>query len=86
MQRLRSGLLVLSILAVVAVPAALPAPAFASDVPATTDLKVPKVLVDWVKKNAAALYIVFDEIMDDLTGCPCPPPPADPPPTLPPPY
>jgi hypothetical protein len=79
-QRLCRVLLVLALL--FATPALNPAPALAADVPATTDFKVPKPLLDWAKKNAAALYIIFDEVMDDLTGCDCPTPPApmEPPP------
>jgi hypothetical protein len=83
LQGIRRGILVLSTLAMaLALPALDPTPAHAADVPATADIKVPRVVVDWIKKNAAALYIIFDEIMDDLTGCPCPPPQVPPPPPM----
>ena len=81
-QRSCRAFLVLALL--LAAPALHPVPAHAADVPATADFRVPKPLFDWAKKNAAALYIVVDEIIDDLTGCDCPPPPA--PYTPPPPY
>ena len=66
---------------VLALALAAPAAAHAADVPPATEFRVPKPLLDWARKNAAALYIIFDEIMDDLTGCDCPPTaPAPPPP------
>jgi hypothetical protein len=87
--RLRVGILVLAVVTACAVgtPAG-PAPAFASDVPATGDLKIPKAAIDWLRKNAAALYIVIDELIEDLSGCGCPPPPPPdvPPYSPPPPY
>jgi hypothetical protein len=63
------------------------APAHAADVPAGVDVSVPKPVREWLKRNALALYIVFDEMMDDVFGG-CPPPstpqpdpvPIDPPP------
>jgi hypothetical protein len=78
MQRLRLVILVLAL--AVVVPAARPTAVHAADVPATTDIRIPNVVIQWVKKNAMALYIVFDEIMDDITGSHCPPPQVPPPP------
>lgn len=81
-QKLRPALLLFAL--VLFAPAFAPMPARAADVPAGVDVRVPKPLIDWVRKNAATLYIVLDEIVDDLTGgCGCPPPP--PPPYEPPP-
>jgi hypothetical protein len=81
-QKLRPALLLLAL--VLCAPALAPSAARAADVPAAVDVRVPKPLIEWVKKNATTLYLVFDEIMDDLTGgCDCPPPPTppyDPPP------
>ena len=78
MHRLRLVILVLAL--AVVVPAACPLPAHAADVPASTNIRIPNVVIQWVKKNWMGLYLVFDEIMDDLTGCHCPPPQVPPPP------
>jgi len=81
-QKLRPALLLLAL--VLGAPALAPVPARAADVAAGVDVKVPKPLIEFAKKHATALYIIFDEIVDDLTGgCGCPPPP--PPPYEPPP-
>lgn len=77
-QRLRLVILVLAL--AVAVPTLGPGSARAADVPASTDVGIPKPLRDWLKKNAIALYVILDELVDDLTGCDCPPPQAPPPP------
>ena len=77
---LRLGVLVLILL--FAAPLVAPVAAHADTVPATTDIHIPKPIWDWLKKNAMGLYIVFDELIDDIFGCDCPPPP--PPPTSPP--
>ena len=79
---LRLGVLVLALL--FAAPVVGPAAAHAESGPAaTTDIHIPKPIWDWIKKNAMGLYIVFDEIMDDVFGgCdgPTPPPPPPQPP------
>jgi hypothetical protein len=69
----------------VALPTVFATSARAGADPITTDVKVPKPLVDWLQRNGPTLYIIFDEIMDDLFGCGCspPPPPVEPPPSLP---
>ena len=75
-QRLR--LAVLGLALAVAVSASAPASASAAVPGANVDIKVSKAVIDWVKKNLPALYIIVDEIIDDLTGCGCPPPPPVP--------
>ena len=66
-----------------------PGDARAEAAPAVADLGVPKPIRDWIKKNALGLYIVFDEIMDDVFGSghtlppPPPPQPEEPPPYVP---
>lgn len=76
---LRLGVLVLALL--IAAPVVGPVPAHAASTPAAmTDIHIPKPIWDWLKKNAMGLYIVFDEIMDDIFGgCDGPPPPPPPP-------
>ena len=81
-QRFRFVILVLAL--AVMLPAAHPSPAQAADMPVVTEGGIPKVVIEWVKKNWTSLYLVFDEIMDDLTGCHCPPPQVPPPPPPPP--
>ena len=70
----------------VALPGTLATPARAGTEPIRTDIKVPKAVVDWLKRNGPTLYIIFDELMDDLF-CGCPPPPPlpeeEPPPYVP---
>ncbi len=67
-----------------AAPATVVPVAHASTEPAQTDLGIPRLLLDWLKRNGPTLYIIFDEIMDDLFGCDCPPPPGEEPPPPPP--
>jgi hypothetical protein len=84
LHKLRLALLVLAL--VLASPAIAPARAGAAELAPGVDVKIPKALVDWLKKNGPALYIVVDEILDDVFGgccggcCPPPPMPMDPPP------
>jgi len=69
---------------VVTVPLALGAtPAGASTAPgATPEGIVTRTVLQFVKKNWIPLYMVLDEILDDLCGCgggtTPPPPPPDP--------
>lgn len=80
---LRLAVLVISLLLVA--PVVSPLDARAATTPTVTDLGIPKPVRDWIKKNALGLYIVFDEIMDDVfgSGHPAPPPAPPPPPYVP---
>jgi len=78
MQRIvRVFLLVLAL--GLAVPALAPPHAAAAGETAQTDVGLPRPIVKpamkWLKDNWKMLYIAFDELIDDLTGCPCDPAP-----------
>jgi hypothetical protein len=67
-----------------AVPALAPPRALAAGATTQVDVTIPRPIVrpvmKWLKENWQMLYIAFDELMDDLSGCGCgdPPPPPDP--------
>jgi hypothetical protein len=66
-----------------AVPALAPPRAAAAGGTLQTDVSLPRPIVKpamkWLKDNWKMLYIAFDELIDDLTGCACEPP-SEPPP------
>jgi len=81
MPRLLRTLLLVAALGI-AVPALVPDHAAAAAATPQLDLGIPRPIMKFLKDNWKLLYIAVDELIDDLTGCGCPKPPA---PTEPPP-
>lgn len=77
MPRMLRPMLLVAALAL-AVPALAPARAHAAAATPQTDLGIPKPVMKFVKDNWKMLYIMLDELIDDLTGCDCPPKPPAP--------
>ncbi len=67
---------------VLAVPALVPVRAMAAANQPQADLGIPRPVMRYLKANWQMIYIAFDELIDDLTGCDCPPPPPVPNPAL----
>ena len=78
MSRIVRKLLLVAILGL-AVPALAPPRALAAGEMLRTDVTIPRPIVrpvmKWLKDNWKMLYIAFDELIDDLTGCACDPAP-----------
>ena len=81
MSRLLRTLSLVAILGIAA-PALVPERAAAAAATPQLDLGIPRPVMKFLKENWKLLYIAMDELIDDLTGCDCPKPPA---PTEPPP-